>query len=597
MIDDLDRTLERLLREKAPLPPSQFDVSFAAPTRAWSGGLRKSTVDLYLHDVRENHDLRLDQWHDEPQLDGTFRRRPPVVRLDCFYVVTTWSSEETPNPFEQHRLLGLVLQTLLAFGTLPDDVLQGVLVGQEPPLPYLVAQLEGLPQPPAEFWSALDNRLSPSINLVVTIAMPPHAATGPPARIRPVRSQTIRAGVLAGPVAELALFAPLPHDVPTGSPVRAATAAETKAGKLAAAVFASAAAFRVTDGRALAANAWVRLGDELVRTTAKPADGPATVTPRPPLAAEHTAGTPVQPADVAVTAAARLAAAAPAATGTLAVADGALLAVGDWLVLDDGARAEGVRLATAGAAGPATVTLAGPLRFAHEAGAVLRPATLQAAVTALAEPANRPEQAVTLGAAPAPGPAAGTVIRIGTAEAAEFATVAGTAGAMVSLADRLHGDHAIGEPVHAIAPGARLGVLARPAAGGSAAAGVAGSPPGAIRAGQVIFLEGPPAAFAEVAAATTVLGAIEAPGEVVEQVGGRVLDDGTPPAPITGAQVHVVERPLALETDAAGRFLLSELEPGTYRLRVSARGYAPREVQVKVPATRFDEYDVALSPL
>jgi hypothetical protein len=597
VIDDLDRTLERLLREKAPLPPSQFGVSFVVPTRAWAAALQKSTVNLYLHDVRENHDLRLDQWHDDLQPDGTFRRRPPVVRLDCFYVVTTWSADGTPDPFEAHRLLGLVLQTLLAFGTLPEEVLQGVLVGQEPPLPYLVAQLEGLPQPPAEFWSALDNRLSPSINLVVTIAMPPHAATEAPARIRPVRSQTIRAGQLAGPVAELTLQGRLRRDVPTGSPVRAAAAAAAASGALATPVFAAPTAFRVADGHALAANAWVLLDDELVRTTGKPADGPAIVTPRPPLAAEHAAGTAVQPADVAVTAAARLAGPVAPGAGSLAVADGKLLALGDRYVLDDGERAEGVRLASAGAAGPATVTLATPLRFGHEGEAVLRKVTLFAPVTSLAEPANRPEKTLTLAAAPAPAPAAGAVIRVGTGAAAEFATVAGTAGSTVSLADRLQGDHATGEPVHEIAPGARLGALARPALAGTAAAGVAGAPPGAIRAGQVVLLEGPPATFAEVTAVTTVVGAIEAPGEVIEQIGGRVLDDGTPPAPITGAQVHVVERPLARETDAAGRFLLSELAPGTYRLRVSAHGYAPREVQVQVPATRFDEYDVALSPL
>jgi hypothetical protein len=64
-----------------------------------------------------------------------------------------------------------VLQVFAALPAIPPAFLQGALVGQEPPLPLVAAQADGLPNP-AEFWTALGNQLRPSLTLTATLAMP-----------------------------------------------------------------------------------------------------------------------------------------------------------------------------------------------------------------------------------------------------------------------------------------------------------------------------------------------------------------------------------------------------------------------------------------
>ena len=109
-------------------------------------------------------------------------------------------------------------------------------------------------------------------------------------------------------------------------------------------------------------------------------------------------------------------------------------------------------------------------------------------------------------------------------------------------------------------------------------------------------LEGAATSYHEVSSARVTLGAIHLPADVFERIGGRVIDTDVPPAPVTGASVRLVERNLVGETDDAGRFMFGNLERGTYHLSVSAPGFDPAQVPVQVPATKFNEYEVALTP-
>lgn len=170
MLRDLDFTLARLLREKAPLPTVGYDISFDRPDEKWAGGIstQKQTVNLYLYDIHENRELR----SNEPVLlrrpDGTTAISRPPVRMNCVYLVTAWSPSTVDTAFEEHHLLSLILSVFLRYPTLPEDVLEGALAGQEPALPLIAAHPDG-PKNSGEFWTAVGNKMKPSFSLVVTV--------------------------------------------------------------------------------------------------------------------------------------------------------------------------------------------------------------------------------------------------------------------------------------------------------------------------------------------------------------------------------------------------------------------------------------------
>jgi hypothetical protein len=184
MIDDLDKTLEELLKRE--LPPdlvSQVTISFATPDGHFPpASVSLPAVDLFLYDVRENRDLRSNEWQVDRLSDGTATRKAPPVRVDCSYLVTAWASDSSTTPAEdEHRLLGAVLQVLLRYPTLPPAVLKGTLAGQDPDLPTLSLQ-PGPLQSMGELWQALGGKPKPALPYTVTLAVeprPPSAAGAP----------------------------------------------------------------------------------------------------------------------------------------------------------------------------------------------------------------------------------------------------------------------------------------------------------------------------------------------------------------------------------------------------------------------------------
>lgn len=186
MIDDLDRSLENLLKRELPGElVSQITISFATPDGQFPpASVALPAIDLFLYDVRENRDLRDSEWRVERQSDGSAVRKPPLVRIDCSYLVTAWPSDSSTTPArDEHRLLGEVMKALLRHSTLPSAVLEGSLAGQQPPLPASSLQ-PGRLQSLAEFWQALGGKPKATLSYTVTIGIEPGAPieTGPPAR-------------------------------------------------------------------------------------------------------------------------------------------------------------------------------------------------------------------------------------------------------------------------------------------------------------------------------------------------------------------------------------------------------------------------------
>jgi hypothetical protein len=173
MIDDLDRSIEELLRRE--LPPSlvgQVAISFAAPDSEFPpASVTLPAVDLFLYDIRENLELRRPGWVIERKPDGTALKQQRPVRVDCSYLVTAWSSEgSTTRALDEHRILSEVMDVLVRHPMLPEQVLQGRLKGQEPPTAVLQP---GRLQSVGELWQALGGKPKAALNYTVTIGISP----------------------------------------------------------------------------------------------------------------------------------------------------------------------------------------------------------------------------------------------------------------------------------------------------------------------------------------------------------------------------------------------------------------------------------------
>jgi Pvc16 N-terminal domain len=177
MIADLDKTLEGLLKSELK-GITNLTVSFDTPDDKFQAEVAPPTVDLFLYDVRENRELRdndviIERTTAGNHLIATARRAP--VRVDCSYLVTAWGKD----PKDEHLVLSQVMQALLRYPLLPVEMLQGALVGQEPPLPASALQ-PGLLQSMGEFWQALGGRLKAALHYTVTIGIDIAAAEAAP---------------------------------------------------------------------------------------------------------------------------------------------------------------------------------------------------------------------------------------------------------------------------------------------------------------------------------------------------------------------------------------------------------------------------------
>jgi hypothetical protein len=195
MIRDLSLTLQAMLDDPAlaaSFPElAAAQIVFDRPVESFSPA--QTTIDLFLFDVRENMELRSNEPLHE-RLNGQVRIHPPPLRVLCSYLVTAWPVGGAEPSLQEHRLLSQVLQVLSRHPKIPASFLRGRLVGQQPPLPMMTSQADGLKQP-AEFWTAIGNKLRPSLTLSVTIGMDVMAPVTAPAVI----TEHIRLGERTAP--------------------------------------------------------------------------------------------------------------------------------------------------------------------------------------------------------------------------------------------------------------------------------------------------------------------------------------------------------------------------------------------------------------
>lgn len=170
MFDDLDRTLKAVLHDAAaPEALRDAEVAFETPGQGYAPG--QPTLNLFLHRIQENVELRDPASIVERSENGFVRRQPPL-RVESIYLVTAWSEAAgaAEKVSSEHRLLGLALVWLRRFPIIPTGLLQGDLASQEVAPPTLVARPESL-RDVGEFWSALGIPPRPALDLSVTIGM------------------------------------------------------------------------------------------------------------------------------------------------------------------------------------------------------------------------------------------------------------------------------------------------------------------------------------------------------------------------------------------------------------------------------------------
>jgi hypothetical protein len=122
-----------------------------------------------MYDVREDMELR----GAEPFItrqDGRAGIHRAPLRVICSYLVTAWPATGADRTLQEHRLLSQALQVFASLPTIPEKYLQGGLKGQSPPLPLVTARMDRVKEP-YEFWTAIGNKIRPSITVTATIGM------------------------------------------------------------------------------------------------------------------------------------------------------------------------------------------------------------------------------------------------------------------------------------------------------------------------------------------------------------------------------------------------------------------------------------------
>ena len=186
MFRDLDTSLKNLLEVGLlGVLSDAVTVVFDTPDDNFNPPNQR-TVNFFLYDVRENRDLRSNEWLLERQNNGVLRKNLPPVRVDCSYMITAWSGDAE----SEHSLLGEVMKVLLRYPTLPENILVGSLAGQQPSLPTSTLQSARL-QSVAELWQAMGGKPKAALHYTVTISIEPFS----PVEVTPVTEILIQQGL------------------------------------------------------------------------------------------------------------------------------------------------------------------------------------------------------------------------------------------------------------------------------------------------------------------------------------------------------------------------------------------------------------------
>ncbi len=179
MIPDVDDTLRRMLAaELARLPGCPVydaeQISFDPPGDAAAAQDGEARVNLFLHDLRENVDLReqtfLRQRAEKDESLIGIRRAP--LRINLAYLVTAHAGHD---PATEHRLMADVMGVLMTYLAVPRQYLAGSLEGLGSDVVLLSVGQPGDLETfnPSGIWQAVEAQMQPSLILVITAPLNP----------------------------------------------------------------------------------------------------------------------------------------------------------------------------------------------------------------------------------------------------------------------------------------------------------------------------------------------------------------------------------------------------------------------------------------
>jgi hypothetical protein len=164
VIHEVDESLRGLIKRDV-VNDGEIDVVFDAPTREWSSKRSTPTVDLFLYDIREELSQRQQGLVRERGADGrVVRQRDPTRRLKLSYLLTAWAQ----RPEDEHRLLAAMLECLLRYDALPDDVLTEALSEAGTTIGITVGLPSVEDRHVSDLWTAIGGDLRPALDVVAT---------------------------------------------------------------------------------------------------------------------------------------------------------------------------------------------------------------------------------------------------------------------------------------------------------------------------------------------------------------------------------------------------------------------------------------------
>ena len=209
MFEDLDRSLENLLKQN--LPPElveSVDISFDPPDSKFPPvWVKLPAINLFLYDTHENLELRNTEWIWERKDTGSGFTNKPQVQIECSYIITAWTSESAPNhTLLEHRLLSEVMKALLKGRVFPKEVLYGSLKDNIATV-IKVAALQPDYFSMGEFWQAMGGIPRLAINYQITLSVNIHA----PEKTEEVKDREFRFFNIREPAYAIEEFPPRPE--------------------------------------------------------------------------------------------------------------------------------------------------------------------------------------------------------------------------------------------------------------------------------------------------------------------------------------------------------------------------------------------------
>ena len=166
MLHQLDDALRDMLRSRLELTRAELDIVFETPDAEWGAGIAKPTVNVFLWDIRRSVD-ESQAGRERFVVDGEERWRQVLPRMEFQYLLTAWTSEVA----DEHELLGRCLMAILGCPALEGDHVPAFVTASMPAPTLRVARADG--KDLADFWGAIDGKLKPGLNLIVSASVDP----------------------------------------------------------------------------------------------------------------------------------------------------------------------------------------------------------------------------------------------------------------------------------------------------------------------------------------------------------------------------------------------------------------------------------------